>query len=72
MKTYWGVELQLQAFLILVLDGGEWLASRSGSFTPGKEPQYPSRMSVGRFQSQSGRGGTENKSNSMEQSYWKN
>jgi hypothetical protein len=35
MKTYWGVEVQLHAFLISELDGGEWSASRSGRFTPG-------------------------------------
>jgi hypothetical protein len=28
MKTYWGVEVQLHAFLISALDGGEWSASR--------------------------------------------
>jgi hypothetical protein len=33
MKTYWGVEVQLHAFLTSELDGGEWLASRSGRFT---------------------------------------
>jgi hypothetical protein len=33
MKTYCGVEVQLHAFLISVLDGGEWSASRPGRFT---------------------------------------
>jgi hypothetical protein len=33
MKTYWGVEVQLHA-LTSALDGGEWLASRPGRFTP--------------------------------------
>jgi hypothetical protein len=35
MKTYMGVESQLHAFLNSALDGGEWLISRSGSFTLG-------------------------------------
>jgi len=34
MKVYWGVKIQLRAFLTSALDGGEWSASRSGSFTP--------------------------------------
>jgi hypothetical protein len=33
MKVYWGLDLELQAFLILALAGGEWLASRSDRFT---------------------------------------
>jgi hypothetical protein len=33
MKTYWGVELWLHAFLTSALDGGEWSASRPGRFT---------------------------------------
>jgi hypothetical protein len=36
-----GSELQLHSFLTSALDGGEWLTSRSGRFTPGKEPRYP-------------------------------
>jgi hypothetical protein len=36
MKTYGGVEVQLNAFLTKVLDGGEWSASRPRHFTPGK------------------------------------
>jgi len=32
-KVYWGVELELRAFLTLVLDEGEWSASRPGRFT---------------------------------------
>jgi hypothetical protein len=32
MKTYWGVELQLHAFLISALDGGEWSTSGPGPF----------------------------------------
>jgi hypothetical protein len=30
------VEVQLHAFLISALDGKEWLASRSGYFSPGE------------------------------------
>jgi hypothetical protein len=36
MKTYWGVEVQLHAFLTSVLDGGMWSASQPGCFTPGE------------------------------------
>jgi hypothetical protein len=36
MKTYWGVEVKLHAFLNSALDGGEWSASRLGHFTPGE------------------------------------
>jgi len=36
-----GMEVQLHA-LTSALDGGEWLASRPGHFTPwGKSPLYP-------------------------------
>jgi hypothetical protein len=38
MKAYGGVNVQTHIFLISVRDGGEWLASRPGRFTPGKEP----------------------------------
>jgi len=31
---YKGVEVYLHAFLTLVLDGGEWSASRPGRFPP--------------------------------------
>jgi hypothetical protein len=34
MKTYWGVEVYLHAFLTLELNGGEWSASLPGRFTP--------------------------------------
>jgi hypothetical protein len=33
IKTYWGVKVELHAFLTSELDGGEWSASRSGHFT---------------------------------------
>jgi len=35
------VDVYLHAFLISALDGGEWSASRPGSFTLGKEPLVP-------------------------------
>jgi hypothetical protein len=34
MKVYWGVKVQLHAFLTSALDGGEWSASHHGRFTP--------------------------------------
>jgi hypothetical protein len=34
MKAYWGVEINLHAFMTSVLDGGERSASRPGRFTP--------------------------------------
>jgi len=34
MKTYWGAEVWLPAFLTSALDGGELSASRPGRFTP--------------------------------------
>jgi hypothetical protein len=42
MKTYWGVEVQLHAFLTSAQAGDEWSASRPSSFTSGvKSPRYP-------------------------------
>jgi len=35
MKTYWGKEVQLHAFLTPILYGGEWSSSRPSRFTPG-------------------------------------
>jgi hypothetical protein len=32
MKTYWGVEVYLHAFLTWALRGGKWSASRLGRF----------------------------------------
>jgi hypothetical protein len=37
MKTYRGAKVQFHAFLTSALDGGEWLASRPGHFTPGEK-----------------------------------
>jgi hypothetical protein len=35
MKKYWGVEVQIHAFLTFALDKGEWSASCLDCFTPG-------------------------------------
>jgi hypothetical protein len=34
MEAYEGMEVWLHAFLISILEGGEWSVSRSGRFTP--------------------------------------
>jgi len=36
IKVYWGVELQLCAFLTVALGGGKWLASGPGHLTSGE------------------------------------
>jgi hypothetical protein len=41
MKAYGGVDVQIHIFLTSALVGGEWSASRSGRFTPGKELPVP-------------------------------
>jgi hypothetical protein len=41
MKTYGESGGINSPFLTSALDGGEWLASRPGRFTPGKEPPVP-------------------------------
>jgi len=38
MKTYWGVEAQIHAFLTWTLDSDEWLGSHFGSSAPGRAP----------------------------------
>jgi hypothetical protein len=38
MKTYVGVDVQIQVFLTWALVRGEWPASRLDNFTPGKSP----------------------------------
>jgi hypothetical protein len=51
MKTYWGVEIQLHAFLTSALDGGEWSASHPGRFTPREIPWYPLDRRLGGLRS---------------------
>jgi hypothetical protein len=41
IKTYWGVEVYLHAFLTLALDGGEWSAHAPAALPRGKEPPLP-------------------------------
>jgi hypothetical protein len=36
MKTYGGMDIEIHAFFISALAGGEWSASRRGRFTPGE------------------------------------
>jgi hypothetical protein len=60
MNAYgWGVQLYLCSFLTSTLDGGEWLTSRSGRFTPEKERQDPLRGRLDRPQGRSGLFGEE-------------
>jgi len=46
---YWGAEVYIHSFLISVLDGGEWSASRPGRFAlpPGKEHPVPTGEEAG-------------------------
>jgi hypothetical protein len=62
MKTYWGVEIRLHAFLTSVLDGGEWRTLRSAALPQGKGPWYPLYKTMGEPQNRSGRGGEEKNS----------
>jgi hypothetical protein len=41
------VKVKFHSFSILALDGGEWLTSHSGCFTPMKEPWYPLNRRMG-------------------------
>ena len=41
VKPHWRVEVQLQSFLTLALDEGEYSASHSGRFIPGYNPTPP-------------------------------
>jgi len=47
MRTYWGVDVELHAFLTSALDGGEWSGSSPGRFTPEKTC-YPLDRRLGR------------------------
>jgi hypothetical protein len=57
MKMYGGMDVQNQFFFTWTLDGGEWSASRPGSFTSGKSIRYPLYRMLGEPQSPSGRHG---------------
>jgi hypothetical protein len=62
VKTYYGVEVYLHAFLTSVLGGGEWPASRPGRFIcRGKISSKALERGLGGPQSRSGRGGEEKK-----------
>jgi hypothetical protein len=41
MKVYGGVDAEIHIFLISVLAGGEWSASRPGRFTLEERAPYP-------------------------------
>jgi hypothetical protein len=47
MKAYGRVDVQIHIFFTSALVGGEWSASRPGTFTPGKEPPGPIGKEVG-------------------------
>jgi len=47
MKTLWVVQVQLHAFLTFALDGCEWLTSRPGRCTLGKEHRCPQNSRPG-------------------------
>jgi hypothetical protein len=61
MKKYWGVEVQLHAFLISALDGSVWSVSCPGRFSPRKDPRYTLDGRLDGPQTPSGRGGEEKK-----------
>jgi hypothetical protein len=56
------VEVQFQTFSTFALDGSEWLSSRLGRFSPGKEPLLTPKTGLGWHQNWSGRFGEEKKS----------
>jgi hypothetical protein len=62
MKTYGGVEVQLQAFFPSSLDGGEWSGSRTSRFNPlEKNLRHPLDGRVVGPRRESGWGGEEKK-----------
>jgi hypothetical protein len=66
MKTNVRVEEQLHVILTLVLDGGEWSASRPDRSTTGKSHRYPFGMRLGGSQSRgSGHEGAEKNSHPL-------
>jgi len=50
---------RIAALILLALDGGEWLPSRSDHFTPEKKPLYPLKGRLGGPHSRSGSCGEE-------------
>jgi len=46
-KGRWRAEIQLYWFLILTLDGGDWLALHPSCFIPGKEAYFPLHRRLG-------------------------
>jgi hypothetical protein len=57
MKTYEVMDVYIHIFITSPPVEGEWLASRTGRFTPGKEPRYPLDRKLGGSQSRHGRYG---------------
>jgi hypothetical protein len=56
MKTYGGVDVQIQIFFTSAVDGGEWSASRPGRFTPKERtPPYTFDRRLGGPHSRYGR-----------------
>jgi len=53
------VEAKLHPFLTSALDGGEWLTSQPGLFSPREIPYYQFSIGLGVHQSRSGRCGEE-------------
>ena len=43
-RTYAGAEVQSRTFLTLAVDGGNWLASRSGRFVLGERTVIPTEQ----------------------------
>jgi hypothetical protein len=55
METYGGMDVQIHVFLTSVLIGEEWLASRPGRFTSGKEHWFLLERRLGGSLNRSGR-----------------